>query len=559
MSGFTLTGPMTRRPVARRSRHIARVLSGHGLGTLADQIGLTTFAPIVRRSRRHPPLTQAQRLRMALGELGATFTKLGQMLSTRADLLPPEFITELSKLQDAAPRVDFARVRETVAADLGADPGVVFDTFDEEPIASASIGQVHAATLRSGARVVVKVRRPGVVEEVECDLEILAGIARWIETHTAFGRDYDLMPIVDEFAFTIRSEMDYRCEGQNADRIRRFLAGDPGVRIPYVHWDLSTERVLTLERLDGVKLSDLAGIDRTGISRRMIAENAVRIFLRTALELGLFHADPHPGNFFVQPDGSLGIVDFGMVGRLNESVRQHLLRAGLAAIRQDAETLAEELYALGVAGRHARRRAFLRDLDHVVGRYGGLSLRELSASEVTSQLTSIVQRHKLQLPGELVLLLRVMTMSEGIGLTLDPTFHYLEFASPLIRRHWARSHSLQAGVARLGQAVGDAAELSVELPRRTGRLLGRFERGEIELSIRHEGMDAFAVQFQRMTNRLALAIILAASVVALGVSLGVHRLRGLERYLDWLFTFGFIFSLGFGLWLVASIMRAGRR
>jgi ubiquinone biosynthesis protein len=535
------------------------VLTGHGLGALVDRAGLTRFAPAFRRSRRPSPLTQAERVRIAFGELGVTFTKLGQMLSTRPDLLPAEFVSELAKLQDAAPPVPLEHIRAAIREDLGDEPESLFASFDPLPIAAASIGQVHAATLPGGARVVVKVRRPGVVEEVESDLEILAGIARWIEVNTAFGHDYEIMPIVEEFAFTIRNEMDYRCEGQNADRLRRFLSDEPRVRIPLVYWELSSERVLTLERIDGTKVSDLAALDRLGVPRRTIAETAVRVFLRTALELGMFHADPHPGNFFAQPDGSLGIVDFGMVGRLNEEVRQHLLRGGLAAVRQDAETLAEELYALGVAGRHTGQRAFLRDLDHVISRYGGLSLRELSAGEVTGQLTSIARRHKLQLPGELAVLMRVATMSEGIGLRLDPEFRYLEYATPYFRREWQRSHSLTTTAKRLGHSALEAAELSVELPRRARRLLGRIERGELELNVRHEGLSNFADQLQRMANRLALAVVLAASVVALGVALGVHRLRGLERYTDWLFTLGFVFSLGFGVWLVSSIWRAGRR
>jgi len=270
----------------------------------------------------------------------------------------------------------------------------------------------------------------------------------------------------------------------------------------------------------------------------------------------MFHADPHPGNFLVQPDGSLGVLDFGMVGYLNEAVRHRLLRAGLAAMQQDAESLSEELYALGVAGRHAHRRAFLLDLEHVVTRYGGLSLRELSATEVSEQLTGVVFRHKLQLPSQLALLLRVVVMSEGVGLSLDPEFHYLEFASPFFRRRWDLTHSLRTTVERLGR---EAAEMSTDLPRRTERLLSRIERGEVELNVRHEGLDSFANQFQRMTNRLALSVVLAASVVALGVALGVHRVRGLERYLDWLFTLGFVFSLGFGIWLIVSIRRTGRR
>ena len=559
MTTQTVPGWFVRGPVVHRSRQIARVLTLHGLGTLADQLGLGRFAPVLRTGPPRAPLSQAERVRLALGELGATFIKLGQTLSTRADLLPPDFIEQLSMLQDAAPRVPIEAIRETIATDLGEVPERLFAKFDPAPIASASIGQVHAAELPNGAQVVVKVRRPGVRDEVERDLEILTGIARWVETQTALGRDYELMPIVEEFAFTIRNELDYRAEAQNADRLRRFLAGDARFRVPFVYWDWTTERVLTLERIEGVKILDLKTLEERGISRRLIAENAVSLFLRTALELGLFHADPHPGNFFVQPDGALGIVDFGMVGRLNPALRQHLMRAGAAAIQQDADSLVEELYALGVAGRNAQRHGFLRDIDHVITRYGGLSIREISATEVTNQLTAIAFRHKLQLPGELALLLRVLTMSEGVGLRLDPEFRSLEYATPFFKRQWLEAHSLKTTVRRLERAASDAAELGAELPRRTERLLSRLERGELELNIRTEGLERLTNQFQHMTNRLALAVVLAASVVALGVALGVRRVPGLEHYLNWLFTLGFLFSLAFGVWLILSILRSNRR
>jgi ubiquinone biosynthesis protein len=548
----------TDRAVVDRSRQIAQVFSRLGLGAVVDRAGLGRFAPLVRPAERRPP-PPAARLRLALGELGVVFIKLGQMLSTRADLLPAEFVTELAMLQDSAPPVPIDDVRRTITEDLGAPPEQVFGSFEEEPIASASIGQVHGAVLPEGTPVVVKVRRPGVIEEVERDLDILSRLAQWSQTHTAFGRDIDLMPIVAEFAYGLRNELDYVREGHNAERLGQAFAGDTSVWIPRVHWDYTTARVLTLDRVGGVKVTEIATLDRLKVPRRAIARNAVRMFMREVLDLGFFHADPHPGNFFVQPDGSIAVVDFGMVGRVTESVRHHLLRAGLAATEQDPESLAEELFALGVAGRRADREAFVRDLDHLLARYQGRSIRELSAAAVTRELSAIAFRHRLQLPGELALLMRVMAMSEGLGLTVDPGFRYFEVAAPIIRRRWRREHSPRAGARRLGRAALDAAELGVELPRRAGRLLGRLERGELELNMRHEGLERLAQEFQRMTNRLAMAVVLAASVVALGVGLGANGGMDATPFLKWLFGLGFFFSLTFGIWLLGSVWRAGRR
>jgi ubiquinone biosynthesis protein len=557
MSPPILAAPwFARAPVIQRSRQVAAVLAGHGLTSWLDHSGLRRFAPLRRGETRPTPLTQAEHLRLALGELGVTFIKLGQMLSTRADLLPPDTIEELARLQDAAPHVPWEHIEHTLTADLGAPPDVLFASFDRMPVASASIGQVHAAILHNGQPVVVKVRRPGVVDEVERDLEILWGMARWARDHTPFGRDFDLEALVEEFSYTIRNELDYVHEGQNADRFRRAFAGDPVVVVPWVFWDLTTRRVLTLERMEGIKLSDLGALDEAGIRRRSIAENSVRLFARQVLEFGFFHADPHPGNFFVRPDGSIALVDFGMVGRLSERLQLALLRAGLAAIRQDPEMLAEQLYSLGVAGRAARYGPFQRDLDHVLTRYAGVTVAEVSLAAVTREITSLAFRHRLQLPSDLALLFRVVAMAEGMGLRLDPDFHFLESAEPLIKQHWHRRHSLAEGLTRLRDVSADALDFGFELPRRAQRLMGRMERGQLELNVNHEGLHDMVRQFQRMTNRLAMAVVLAASIVALGLAVALGRPQSWTTWADALLTIGFVSSLVFGAWLLIAIWRS---
>ena len=544
----------------KRSRQIARVLARHGLESVADLAGLRRFVPRLRpRLRAVVPITQPQRLRMALGELGATFIKLGQMLSTRADLLPPDFIAELSKLQDAAPPGPFEDIERTLNEEIARLAVPPFLFFDPAPVASASIGQVHAAVLLDGTPVVVKVRRPGVVEQVERDLEILRGIVDWMQVHTPIGRDYELRELAEEFAYTIRGELDYVREAQNAMRLRRAFEGDGRVWIPRIYEEYSTERMLTEERVTGIKISDLATLDRLGISRRAVAENAVQIFLREVLEFGFFHADPHPGNFFVQPDASLAIVDFGMVGRASEETHRHLLRAVLAASRQDSDDLAEELYALGVAGRRAQRSAFQRDLDHLMGSFAGRTLRDLSATSVTGEIARIAFKHKLQLPSGLALLLRVVNMSEGIGLSLDPEFRYLEYAGPIFERAWRRGRGLAVTATRAGRAASDAAELGMDLPRRLTRLLARAERGEIALNVAHQGIEDFTREFQRMTNRLALAVILGASVVALGLAVGIRHVPELGPVVGWLLKLGLLFSLIFGGSVLWGIWRSEHR
>ncbi|HTM00534.1 MAG TPA: AarF/ABC1/UbiB kinase family protein [Candidatus Omnitrophota bacterium] len=547
------------RAALRRTRHIARVLGANGLESIAEATGLRRFLPRFGKDGKNGEVrSQAERLRVAFGELGVTFIKLGQMLSTRADLLPPDVIAELSKLQDSAPPVPFEEIRRILMEDLPGPKLGSFAWIEQRPLASASIGQVHEALLCDGTAVVIKVRRPGVVEQVDQDLQILRQAVDWVQVHTPIGHDYELRPLMAEFASTLRDELDYVREGQNATRMRIAFGNDRRVWIPRVYDELTTTRVLTMERVGGIKFTDAARLDRLGISRRALAETAVRLFLRQVFELGFFHADPHPGNFFVQQSGTLAVVDFGMVGRLSEPTQRHLMAAMLAGVREDAEALAEELYALGVAGARADRVSFERDLARLVNRYGSSSIRDLSAATVTDELFSIAFRHKLQLPSELAQLLRVINMAEGLGLSLDPDFRYLEFATPVIKKLARRRYSPAALARRAGLAAVEAAELGADFPRRAARLLGRFERGEIAIKVDHRGLESATREFQKMTNRLVLAMLLAASIVALGLAAGIRMVPALEPVVDWLFRIALLFSLAFGVSVLWGMWRSGK-
>lgn len=552
----------TRGPLLRRSREIASALTRHGLGWLVLRVGLGGLVPFERGWLGHPareaPYTQAEHLRMVLAELGGTFIKLGQALSTRPDFIPPGYAAELSKLQDAAPPVPFEQIRQMVRDELGQTPEELFEEFDPQPLASASIGQVHAGKLKNGRSVIVKVQRPDVAQQIEDDLEILSGMAEWAQSHTAFGRDYNLSMLVDEFAFTLNNELDYQREGQNADRFRRNFANDPGIHIPRVYWKFTTGRVLTMERVGGIKVSDMFALDEAGIDRHAVAENSVRIILREVFEFGFFHADPHPGNFFVQPDGSIAMLDFGMVGRLDTNLQEALLRIGMAVGRQDAERLTDEFFTIGMAGAQVKRKALQRDLDHFISRYAGRSIKELAAAKTVDEVMSIALRHRLQLPAELVMLFRVVGISEGLGAQLDPGFQLFEFATPYMQQFWLQHRSPKAIALRVGESALDAAELGLILPRHLSRLLGQIERGELELNINHEGLQDFAHRLHQMVNRLALTILLAATIVALGLMMIIYHPPGWDQYGGWFFGFGFLFALGLGAWMMWNIWRSGR-
>ncbi len=544
----------------QRAQQITTVLARHGLGSLMAEIGLgdlPLLGGLIHPPRREP-YTTAERVRLALSELDATFVKLGQALSTRSDLLPDEFVTELAKLQDAAPAAPFEQIRRVILDELGAPPEEIFASIDPEPIASASIGQVHGAVLKNGHAVIVKVVRPGIPGLCEQDLEILAGMAQWVDQHSQLGRDYDVMGLADEFAYRLRNELDYTCEGNNADLFRRNFAGDKGIYIPRVYWAWTTKRVLTMERLNGIKVSDLAALDAAGMDRHAVAQNAVRLMLREVFEFGFFHADPHGGNVFVLPDGSTGLLDFGMVGRLTPKLQDTLLKMMLALSQNDAEGFTDQLYSLSAVRGKTQRAALQRELTHFMDRYAAGAIKEMATADAGGEILSIAFRNRLQLPSELIMLVRVLMMSEGMGLMLDPEFRLFEFAGPYLQKFSSERRSPFALAARISESAFDATELSLGLPRRAAMLLEKAERGEMNMSIHIEELNATMRQLQRMANRLVIAVILGATIVSFGLILGVYRPEFSEHYLGPMFLLGFVFSIAFGAWLVWSVWWSGR-
>jgi len=294
-------------------------------------------------------------LRLALEELGTTFIKLGQILSTRADLLPPEYLVELTKLQDSAAPVAFEEIREVVVTELGHPIEHVFAHFESVPLAAASIGQAHAATLEDGTEVVVKVRRPGVVEQVNEDLEILKELAATASRHWSFAEHYDLTGLVEEFSQTLRRELDYIREAHSAERFAVNFASDPHIHVPRVFWEATTSRVLTLERIRGIKINDLKALDEQGTDRRWLADYATNVVLKMVCEDGFFHADPHPGNFFIEPSGTIGLIDFGMVGIIDERTQELLAELLITINHQDADRLVDVFFDLGVTRKRIDR------------------------------------------------------------------------------------------------------------------------------------------------------------------------------------------------------------
>ena len=547
---------------ARRRRQITEVLARHGLGYLVGVLGLERLVPfhhgLVGHARRAQPYTRPEHVRLALEDLGTTFIKLGQIVSTRSDLVPPEYQTELVKLQDAVPAVPITVIHDVIRQQLGQSVEQLFTSFDTEPLAAASIGQAHGATLPDGTEVVVKVRRPGVEEQVEADLEILQSLAAAASRRWERAEEYDLVGLADEFAQTLRAELDYVREGRNAERFAANFADDPAVHVPRVFWETSSARVLTLERIRGIKINDLAALDAAGIDRPALAERAARIVLKMVFEDAFFHADPHPGNFFVEPAGRIGLIDFGMVGVVDDVTQERLVRLLVAVTGRDADRLVEVFLDLGVARGRIDRATLRRDLEHLLRAYYGRPLGEISLGAVIGDTMEIIRRHRLALPASLSLLLKTVVMGEGLAAQLDPSFKLTGVLAPYARRLMLRQYSPRIWAQRLGQASLEAGQLGVELPRQVRRLLGELEQGNLQLGLQPESFGPLVDRLEQLTNRLVLGIIAAAFINGLAVLMSVYHPPGWEQWAGAAFGIGFVLATALGAYLAWSIVRSGR-
>jgi ubiquinone biosynthesis protein len=507
------------RPRDHRQREIAEVLARYGLDYLASVVGLEGLIARERALRQREPRdthTPPEDLRLALEELGPTFIKLGQLLSTRADLLPTEYRAELAKLQDAAPAVPTDLVTDTIEAELHASVDAAFASFHAEPLACASIGQAHLATLQDGTEVVVKVRRPNVVEEMDQDFEIIRNFAARASRRSKAAARYDLVGLADEFVQTLRAQLDYLQEARNAERFAANFEGDPSVQIPRVFWDLTTSRVITLERIRGMKVTDIAALDEAGLDRHDLAQRAAQIVAKMVFEDGFLHADPHPGNFFIEPSGRIGIVDFGMVGTLDDALREQLSRLLTGFLRQDPDRLADAVLALGTSTEPVDRGRLREDLAGMLARYFGRSIGEISLRDALGDVLAIVRRHRLRLPRDLEVLLTVLLIAEGLVAVLDPDFQFAEALAPHARRQLLAQLTPAALRRRVEQFGADLAELAVDFPGRLDRLLKSVESGGLEVHLRTDELEALLARAERVGNRVAASVLAAALIDGLG-------------------------------------------
>ena len=542
----------------QRYREIVGIFLRHGFGFAFNQLepDWNSFRNFLRLPSRKEPSTPSEDLamhfRLALEELGPTFIKFGQILSTRPDLLPPTYIAELSKLQDNVPPTPWELIREVLIRDLGQEPEQVFLTIDPQPMAAASLAQVHAATLPDGQEVVVKVQRPGISAMIDTDLEILSSLAKRAQT-TRWGKIYDFVSMANDFAFTLRNELDYRREGRNADRFRENFVHESHLYIPHVYWEYSSQRVLVLERIHGIKIDDLPALDSAGYDRHRIALHSARIIIKEVLEDGFFHADAHPGNYNVLPGEVIGAMDFGMVGYLRNRDRLDLIRLYLVAVALDADGIVDQLIRMGAAGAEVDRTELARDIGRLLNKYYALPLKEIRAREVVEEIMPIAFQHRLRLPSDLWLLGKTLAMLEGVGLQLDPDFDIFAVAKPFVRRLLWDMVMPNSGWAR-GILLGGAnwGELFNRLPQAGNRMLERIERDEpfrIQIDDANQNINRLDRQF----TRLSLSILVGALIIGLAF---LASNPSPSFWGQWMIICGLVLIISLGIWLFILLFRS---
>ena len=545
----------------KRYRQIVDIIGRHGLGFMLgahrpDEHFPFRLSNSSSNGDHHP--TRPQHLRLALEELGPTFIKLGQILSTRGDLLPTPYLDELARLQDGVPPMASGEVRRIVEEELGRPLEETFAHFEITPLASASIGQAHIATLHDGTEVVVKLRRAGVVEQVEEDLHILIDLAVVAERRWVVARHYDLVAIAQEFAQTLREELDYLHEARNVERFAENFADDPSIHIPRVYWDTTTARVLTLERMTGAKISDVDAIQAAGLDRLEVAHHATKALLTMILDHGFFHADPHPGNIFVENGGRIALIDFGMTGELDSATQGLLLRLLLAIARRDAGQLADVMLELGRARVHIDRNRLRRDMQHMLDRYCDRSLGDVKLSAMLNELLTVLRWHHLRLPPDLALLVKTLGMSEGLGVRLDPSFNLMDVYVPFTEEVLRRRFSLREWSGQMMLAGIDALEMALALPQQLRHVLGDIERGGFEINIQPQSFEPFLDRMEQLTNRLTLGILVAAFTIGMALLVSVYHPSGWDIVLELLFLLVLVLSGVFGAYILLLIWRSRR-
>jgi len=549
----------------KRYRDVAKVLARHGFGFFVEEMGLLHMLSLPKRlftdTEEMDPKSVGERIRLVIEELGPTYIKIGQIASTRADIIPQDILRELEKLQENVPSFSFEEVSEIVEEELGSPLEEVFSSFDKRVIAAASIGQVHRARLRAtGEQVAVKVQRPRIKDMIETDLEILLDLATLAENRMKRMERLQLRDVVEEFSKSLRNELDYTIEGRNSEKIAKQFKTDKTIHVPSIYWDYSTRRVLTMEFVEGLRLNQFEALKRNGYDPKALAEQLVRSLFHQMLIEGFFHADPHPGNIFLLQGGVISFIDFGMVGRLTLDMKHNFASLIIAMMRQNTESMIKAVLRIGIVPEDVNLALLSSDVDELREKYMDVPMSRISLGEAISELFEVAFRHQIRIPSDFTMVAKCLLILEGIVEKLDPHLSIMDMARPFGAQLLKERYRPSTIAGRVWHNVTDYGDLLVDLPKQMKDLMRNLVRGRIRIEVSVPELDIFLRKLDRITNQISFSIVLLSfSIVMAGII--IASALGQQPITFWQIS---VIEIGAGmaglmlLWLFISIFKSGK-
>jgi len=546
-----------------RYRQILGILFKHGFGDLVERLKIEQYIEVglqlITKKRREPgeKLSRAERVRMAFEELGPTYIKLGQVLSTRPDLIPLEFTRELSKLQDDVPAFPFPQAVEIIEKELGSAPKDLFESIEAHPIASGSIGQVYKAWLNEDEAVAVKVQRPGIRKIIEVDLEIMLHLATLIERHIEEISLHRPIKIVEEFADSLEKEIDYTIEAANMERFSRQFLDTPTIYIPKVYREMTTSHVLTAEFIDGIKVSHIEKLKEAGLDPKKLNENGADLLFKQIFDYGFFHADPHPGNIFALPNNVICLLDFGNAGMVDRTTREEFVDLIDSVVHRNEKRAMQVLLKLAIYEEEPDPRRFERDVADFMGRHLYKPLKEIELGKLLHYLMETAARHRLRIRPDIFLMMKALATVEGVAMMLDPGFDMISRVAPFIERvKLARYYP--------DRILNDIFSLTSELM----RFLEQFPKDLLEISrlvrqkkflinVEHQGLDTLRATYDQISNRIAFSIIIAALIIGSALIV-ISETPPIIFGISLIGMIGFLAAAVMGIWLLVAILKKGK-
>ncbi len=547
----------------RRYRQILGVFIKYGFDDIITRLGIEYYINLGRKIIKRPAkrkiekLSSSHRLRLAFEELGPTFIKLGQILSLRADIIPAEYANEFRKLLDEAAPFSTSEAINIIESELGKPLKENFLSFDEKPIAAASIAQVYKAVLLNKKNAAVKVQRPNVKKIIQTDLSILYDLSKLIESNIPEGKLYDPKGIVEEFSNTIIKEIDFLNEGRNSELFKKNFEGDSTVYVHQIYWNLSTPKVLTMDYIDGTKISNFDKLQQLGFDKKIIAENGANSILRQIFEFGFFHADPHPGNIFVIENNVIAPVDYGMMGRIDDETMDHISNILIGVVRKDVDKIIKSFINMGIIESNLNIRKLKIDITEFMDQYYEVPLNRLDIEKIINRIMNIHRKHRIKFPSNIVIMGKALVTSEAVGRKLNPDFDMMSLLKPYVEKMMLQRFSFSRQSKNFIKLAEEFHDLLRVFPSDLREIMRKIKSGDISINFEHKGLEKLITEMDKSSNRISFSLIIAALIV--GSSIIMQTGLG-PFFLGFpvIGVIGYLIAGVLGMWLVIAILKSGR-